>query len=834
MINSFRILIKIAVLFLILLFNILVLQAQNYTDPTIEKLRRELQKSSEDTNRVNTLLELSNYYIDPKSDLDSALLVARQALQLSESLKFPNVLNNSLRQMGVVLIRKKETEAGMVYVNRLTDILRDTKKQNEEADLLFQIGKLMPNVKPADAQRRLNLYQQAITLYNKLGLVGKEIEAKVYLSRIEMEKGRYDLAEKGFLALLNEANAKSTKEPLLRIYEGLVELAIYRSNRKKGMEYALDILRTSDQLPSTIEIERLKADCYFHLAFSYDIMKNYTESKKMALKGLQLARSIKYYLNYYKNLQQYTRVLHIEKKSDEITAFLQESLMNFPPINQFQRRTMAIMIGYNYLKQKKVKEAAPYFEEADELIKSISKENLSQLTLENTLTHHYYEMALYYLNAKKYDQAKRSLDKIDEVSQAPRFNTLRSIAMMCYITIDTILRDYRSAYEHHVKYKALTDSAMSIANSTAMTELTVKYQTEKKDQDLMLRQQSIDLLTKQKQIQDGKLIQASLQIQLEKQQRLQQKQLNALQAEKREKDFKLVQYNAERKDIHISLLNKQAQFQVARLENATLMRNMTISGLILTIIIIALLYRSYRLKKINNVQLAHQRNEIHSKNQSLQKLVSEKEWLLRELHHRVKNNLQIVASLLNIQGYYLEDSPALPAIRETQLRVHSISLIHKKLYLGENVGHVHMPEYIIDLVNDLKQSFTTAQRIQFQVEIDDIALDTSKAVPLGLILNEAITNAIKYAFPSDRTGTIKISLRQTKEEKITIIIADDGIGLPTDVSNKMTGSLGMSIIQGLSGELDGVCKIMGYEGTSIIIEFPHNNLQEQTKGYHSN
>ncbi|WP_291907261.1 sensor histidine kinase [Chitinophaga sp. CB10] len=231
---------------------------------------------------------------------------------------------------------------------------------------------------------------------------------------------------------------------------------------------------------------------------------------------------------------------------------------------------------------------------------------------------------------------------------------------------------------------------------------------------------------------------------------------------------------------------------------------------------------SYRVKKQNNLQLTLQKNEIDLQNQRLSRLVAEKEWLLKELHHRVKNNLQIVISLLNIQSYYLEDKAAIRAIRDTQQRVHSMSLIHKKLYLSEQVNMIYMPDYLAELVNDLKESFGVSHKIRFDVQVEELLMDATQAVPLGLIINEAVTNCVKYAFPDNQPGTVLVQMRKTGGDTLRVTIADNGVGLPADVSAGFENSLGMNIIQGLSGDLDGRCKIETASGTSITVEFPHS------------
>ena len=196
--------------------------------------------------------------------------------------------------------------------------------------------------------------------------------------------------------------------------------------------------------------------------------------------------------------------------------------------------------------------------------------------------------------------------------------------------------------------------------------------------------------------------------------------------------------------------------------------------------------------------------------------------MLRELHHRVKNNLQIVMSLLNSQSAYIDNEPALTAIHESQNRVHAMSLIHQKLYSSENVSSIDMSAYIRELVSYLRDNFKTGQRIRFEFDVEPIEMDVNQAVPLGLILNEAITNAIKYAFPDGRDGKISISLSNTIPHHYLLCISDNGIGIPPKFKNKRPGSLGMSLMKGLSEDLDGSFSIENNNGTTIKTSFVHD------------
>ncbi len=245
------------------------------------------------------------------------------------------------------------------------------------------------------------------------------------------------------------------------------------------------------------------------------------------------------------------------------------------------------------------------------------------------------------------------------------------------------------------------------------------------------------------------------------------------------------------------------------------------------IIILIIAYMGYRQRQFSNNQLQLKQNEINVQNQALQHLIAdkdrlldEKDWLLQEVHHRVKNNLQIVMSLLNTQSAFLKNNAALAAIRESQNRVQAIALIHQKLYSSSNVAYIDIAVYINELVNYLADSYNAHDRgIRFEQQIEPAKMDVTQAIPIGLMLNEAITNSIKYAFPN-RRGFINISLGTIDDNNMMLNIADDGIGLPEDFDIKDASSLGMEMMKALSKQLDGNLKIEDNDGVVITFVFP--------------
>jgi len=280
-----------------------------------------------------------------------------------------------------------------------------------------------------------------------------------------------------------------------------------------------------------------------------------------------------------------------------------------------------------------------------------------------------------------------------------------------------------------------------------------------------------------------------------------------------------IKYETGQKDKDILLLKKQAQLQENQVERTKLTRNVVIGGSVMLLMLLGIGYNRYRLKQRSNLQLEEKQKQITTKNTALERLLSDNEWLLREVHHRVKNNLQIVMSLLNSQSAYLQDEAALNAVMESQHRVQAMSLIHQKLYKSNNVSNIFMPDYIDDLVDYLKDSFKTGQRIYFETQIEPVNLDVLQAVPIGLILNEAITNAIKYAFSQGSDDRISIKLAKNGIDEMTLTIADNGRGLPSDFNIAQSSSFGLTLVTGLAGELGGSLNIQSSNGTTISLWF---------------
>ncbi|MEN2416313.1 histidine kinase dimerization/phosphoacceptor domain -containing protein [Flavobacterium mesophilum] len=284
-----------------------------------------------------------------------------------------------------------------------------------------------------------------------------------------------------------------------------------------------------------------------------------------------------------------------------------------------------------------------------------------------------------------------------------------------------------------------------------------------------------------------------------------------------------IEFETDKKDRNIQLLTQQAKVQQIQIQKDNVVKYVFIGSVLVLILILGLLYNSFRIKKKKNEELEMQRQQINEQNELNKKMLVEKEWLLKEIHHRVKNNLQIVISLLNTQSAYLDNEDALIAIQNSQHRMHAMSLIHQKLYQSDNLSNIDMSWYIYELINYMKECYDTEGKINFVLDIKNTCLDVAQAVPLGLIINEAISNAIKYAFPLDRKGEIFISLKNTEQNDYQLIISDNGVGLPENFNYAERDSLGMSLMTGLSAQIDGIFEMKNDNGLEIKIKFTRNN-----------
>jgi two-component sensor histidine kinase len=380
----------------------------------------------------------------------------------------------------------------------------------------------------------------------------------------------------------------------------------------------------------------------------------------------------------------------------------------------------------------------------------------------------YIKVGTFYVIVRQYDKAHTYLERaLTLLKQRGLLRGTASVHLQLF-KVDSAQGNYSSAIDHYQKYKSLSDSIFNEKKSQQISSLEVQYETKKKEQD-------IALLTRQNLMQ-----QASIQ----------------------QKDFQ---------------------------------RNSIIAGAILLAGLLGVSYNRYRLKQKSNQLLEAKQVEINQKNQSLEQvlgqkeeLLTEKEWMLKEIHHRVKNNLQVISSLLNAQSDFLQDPIALTAIQDSQNRVHAMALIHQKLYQSHNLALVSMPEYIDEIVDHLMESFNRRASVRAVLTVAATELDVSLATPIGLIINEAVTNSLKYAFPANRPGIITIAFQSIADQTYQLSISDNGVGMPIGMDLERSHTLGLTMIRGLSRQIGGQLQIRQESGVQIILEFSQAKKVDRT------
>jgi len=268
------------------------------------------------------------------------------------------------------------------------------------------------------------------------------------------------------------------------------------------------------------------------------------------------------------------------------------------------------------------------------------------------------------------------------------------------------------------------------------------------------------------------------------------------------------QYETERKENEIALLKAEDEVKSLQLQRARQSRTLLGVVLIGAIGVLSLLCYLYLLS-------SRQKRELEDKNKIIQSALADKNILLREIHHRVKNNLQVISSILNLQSNYISDSKALEAINEGKNRVSSMALIHSTLYQNENITSIDTRTYFTDLISSLYDSYEIDQGdVELHLDIDEVLIDVDTMVPLGLVVNELVSNALKHAFKGDEVQkNLTVSLR-LDDGLLELVVKDNGVGIDME-SFLASDSFGNKLIQAFKQKLKAELEVKNGDGTEV-------------------
>jgi two-component sensor histidine kinase len=748
------------------------------------KLLQTLSQSKPDTNRIHLLLQLGDYY---KPDIINSFNVSSgkialnyytRALNLSGQLHSQHLLNQSLLSIAQCYIRSVNWDMANKYYSKVTAYYHQTGDLRHEADTWGELGDPSWLTTESACNQFLNVHKKALSLYriqkNELAAIGQMNQ----LADAYVYNGKLDSAENELIQVLYSYKAVQYKK-LYETYFRLSRVYKTKGNLSSQLFYLLEMIKNFGQFGSKPE----GVNYYYQMAGFYKDWGMYDKAFDWALKAVEADEKYNSYSYYYDYSKQVVEILLLLQKNKEALAFLDKTIKKHAPANSLEQCYADQYFGDCYSALGQLQKAGLYYQKAMAEWNSYITTTHDYSVYEDVWIHQ--KLGDFYFKTGDY---KRSAFYFNQLKSIPINKVKPAVIGKLYLSIfrtDSALHNYVPAINHYQLYKKLNDTLFNTAKSGQIAEMQTKYET-------------------------GQKVQA------------------------------------------IKLLKSESKSQHAELKSLNLERNITFAGIAMLLVTGAIAYRGYRIKQRSIVQLRAKQQEINRQNLALQSLVEEKDgllvekddllhekdsllqekdsligdkdWLLKEVHHRVKNNLQIVMSLLNTQSAFLENLDAISALRESQNRVQSIALIHQKLYMSDKAASIHMRAYINDLLLYLTDSYRTSKRrIRFVQTVDDINIDISQAVPLGLILNEAITNAIKYAF-EPAGGEIFIGFGRSGDDMLMLTIADNGRGIPEALVMGKKTSLGMKIMRIFSKQLNGSYTITNTSGVTVSLEFPEDKL----------
>ncbi|MBW8688236.1 tetratricopeptide repeat protein [Chitinophaga rhizophila] len=751
---------RLLLVFHYMLLGILPCTAFQRVDLPVPALQQALTDCNTDTGKTRLTLLLAEAFVGrpgiAPADWDSTMMYLKLATLYNIRIKHPRWEARSSFIYSKAYREKGMREKGMAAILHAHHTLLKLDYPQDLGDVLMEQANYYNIDIEAELKERISLYGKAAQQYHHAGDMPDEAYALKMLGDCYHCWGKYDEA----LLNLNKTLAlykRMGRKDIQGLYDLLGTIATGKGDYSLGLTYGLQALRIAEEQRDT---SMQLCTIYNRLSITLYELGDCKQAIDCAMKSLNIATR-------YNDTPSIVVIstnfvpIYLRNNEPEKALDLMHKVISLyrDPVSKDQIWISTNMVKC-YVQMKQYDKAATFIPGLLALSAKMSKYNYYQTSIYGTLVR-------YYLNTAQYEKAVKYCALQADVCQRIGQINAMSLNYLCWYRADSALGNYAAAIKHFKAYKVVNDSMFKVSKAGEIARLQVQYDFDQKDKDITLKQQNIELLT------------------------------------------------------------REGLLQRAALKEAMLTRNIIIFGAFMLLLLLILSYNRYQLKQESNRKLQVKQDEIFQQNQSLQqlivtqdKLLEEKEWLVKEIHHRVRNNLQIVMSLLNTQAAYLNDADALEAISESRYRMQAISLIHQKLYLPGNMALIDMQTYIREHTAYLNDDFGGLQHIYFDLDIAPVKLDVSQAVPVALILNEALTNAIKYAFRQQDNGTVSISLQYTSHAHLLLTIADNGAGFPAGFDIAANGAMGIRLMETLSEQLEGVLHILSREGISVQVSFP--------------
>lgn len=633
------------------------------------------------------------------------------------------------------------------------------------------------------------------------------------IKKYELKNNRKQLTLKDsvkvkLLELLSDYTYTNQRESSINYSKDAAELAakikfykgVYTNTYNLGSDYSFsgDYLLSLNYLSKAAEAaKKLNSPCkmasvYNERGIVYSKMSIYSEALKNALLALR----------YY-------------EKSDNMQLY-GNSLVN---------------LGLLYKHQNKIELALTYYKKAIQVYQKLEDEN-AVFSIAAT----YSNSAQAYLKAGNIGESINALNQSQEYAAKINDTYLNAENNHALGMIYFDLKNYKQAESHFLEalreYRLLNEKS-GIAKTKVRLGRTYFYQNQK-NKGLQLNQEGLELAKKINHLEwqkEGYSNRADMLFQSNNYKEAYQNQVlfkaindSMFNANQEKKITELqMQYTFDKTQEK----TKNAQFQkISNLNNeANRLRFIKNSAVILAVIFLimfgVILYNFLKVKKQRKL-IDLQQQELKLQNGQIQVSLFEKEVLLKEIHHRVKNNLQIISSLLNIQAQNITDKNVLASIKEGQSRVQAMSLIHQNLYQSQELDAINMEDYVKQLTIYLNEMYNSAtEKISIKVQAPQIYFDIDTAIPLGLIVNELVSNAFKYAFTGKSDKKITICIESINDVEHQLSVSDNGIGMPEDFTIENSKSMGLNLVSILSRQLKGSVVYHYNNGTTFEIKFKH-------------
>jgi two-component system, sensor histidine kinase PdtaS len=624
-------------------------------------------------------------------------------------------------------------------------------------------------------------------------------------ANIHFNANRYDLA----LQTLHEGRGYITDQtlPSLKAYYHMFYGSTYR--RMNRFDSAMIHYRIAEEANNNSNSYRNYL-VYLDIALMYRTADNWEEAERYYEKayaitrekairmdhGVVLPQIAQFYFNYNKP-DKYARLL---KEHQEFVKAGTKNINKDPAhsylLNDFGDASFENCVDF-------LKKVVAELEKRNDLISaSVTYSQLSEL----------YEKKNDYAQAIMYSKkSEEGAAKITDLSN--QYIYTRSLFRLYKLSNQY---DYAAIYAD--KMILLKDSMIRTQQRTVLTEMETKYQTEKKQKEIellntqkaiadkeneilsfenLLRNNQIFLLNADKKV-------AALRLQKEEEQRMALTRENELMDSIliSEKAYSSVVNSEKQKEEALNAsLNRENNLKVSELKKEKRIRLISTIGAALLLLSGIAIFGLYARQK--------------KKNTIIQKQAADLEIVMQEIHHRVKNNLQIVSSLLDLQSHAISDTQAAEAVKEGKNRVQSMALIHQNLYSEGNIKGIQVKEYISNLLQSLCDSYNiTSEKVKIHTDIDNLNLDVDTMIPLGLVLNELVSNSFKYAFKTQPNGKLNVVLKQ-QEQQLKLMVSDNGKGFPEDLDTKTGKSFGLKMIRAFAQKLKAQLHIHNRNGAVV-------------------